>query len=152
MKKILMLAVALMLALSLAACGGNSDTPTTSSGGNGGNSTNPPASQGGNDNTPAFTEGEWPDNDWTAQLPKPAAGTIGKVSSVGSENQTLSIQMTWTREEASAYCDEARSGGFNVNAIAYYEDTPSLSTLLEAENSAGYELSVTETEIRIVKP
>ncbi len=151
MKKIVLLALALVLALSLAACGGN-DNSSTPSGNSGGNTTNPSASQGGNDNTPAFTEGEWPDNDWTAQLPKPTAGTIGKVSTMGSENQTLSIKMTWTREEASAYCDEARSGGFNVNAIAYYEDTPSLSTLLEAENSAGYELSVTETEIRIVKP
>jgi hypothetical protein len=50
MKKALLLVLALMLIISLAACGGNTDNP---SGNGGNNSTNPPASQGGNDTTPS---------------------------------------------------------------------------------------------------
>jgi hypothetical protein len=48
MKKLVLLALALVLALSLAACGGNTDNP---SGNGGNNSTNPPASQGENGTT-----------------------------------------------------------------------------------------------------
>jgi hypothetical protein len=44
MKKTLLLVLALMLVISLAACGGNTDNP---SGNGGNNSTNPPASNGG---------------------------------------------------------------------------------------------------------
>jgi hypothetical protein len=50
MKKIVLLALALVLALSLVACGGNTDTPS-----GGGNSTTPPASNnGGNTNDSLF--------------------------------------------------------------------------------------------------
>jgi hypothetical protein len=87
-------------------------------------------------------------NEWTAQAPKPTAGTIGKVGTEGSENQTLEIKMTWTHQEALSYAKEAMKSGFNVEAYLYEE----LSTCFEGKNAAGYELGVSDTRILIVKP
>jgi predicted small secreted protein len=157
MKKIIALALTLVLALSLAACGGNSDngggsttTPPAQTAGNSSQTTEQPADNG--DKAPTFTAGEWPDNDWTKQVPKPTAGTVGKVSTMGDGDKTLSVAMDWTREEAAAYCDELAAGKFNQNVLAYYKDSTSMSVLLEAESSDGWEVAVSETEIRIYKP
>jgi hypothetical protein len=167
MKKTITIALVLVLvlALSLAACGGGS-------GNSGGSSATPPAtsdnstsspssttpeeSQSGgnsNDKTPEFTEGEWPDNDWTTQVPKPSAGTVGKVGTMGAEDQTLYIRMDWTREDAAAYCDAiADAGKFTAEVYAYYKDSTPNTVLLEAKSSDGWEVAVSETEIRIIKP
>ncbi|MDR0906739.1 MAG: hypothetical protein LBN00_11325 [Oscillospiraceae bacterium] len=148
-KRILSLALALVLTLSLlAACGGGSSTTTPPA-----NSTTtvPPAN-----NTPSggntFTAGEWPDNDWTKQVPKPSAGKIGKIGTKGEGDKTLSIKMDWTREEAAAYCDELVAGNFSQNVLAYYKDSTPTSVLLEAESSDGWSVAVSETEIQIYKP
>ena len=145
MKKIVLLALALVLALSLVACSGNTDN-------DGNNSTNPPASQDSNDNTPAFTKGLWPDNDWTKQVPKPSAGEVGDVGTMGAEDKTLYIVMDWTREEAEAYCDEVIAGKFDQNVLAYYKDSTPNTVLLEAESSDGWQVAISETEIRIYMP
>ena len=70
MKKAITLALVFVLALSLlTACGGNDNgggsttTPPANS------ETTPPASQGGNNNGCK----EWPDNEFTKQVPKPDA-------------------------------------------------------------------------------
>ncbi len=163
MKKFLVIALALILALSLAACGGGSSTTPSSGSG----TSAPPASSSAptssapsstpdntpDSNTPAFVAGEWPDNEWTQQLPKPSAGTVGNVSTAGAENQTLSIKMDWTREEAAAYCDEITAAGlFDQNVLAYYQDSTPMDVLLEAENASGWEVGISVTEIRIIKP
>ncbi len=162
MKKLVIIALVMVLALSLAACGGN-DTPSNS--GNNStstppSSTNTPAqttpsstSESTPDTAPAFVEGEWPDNEWTQQLTEPSAGTVGKIGTMGAENQTLYIKMDWTREEAAAYCDEITAVGmFDQNVLAYYKDSTPMDVLLEAENADAWEVAVSATEIRIIKP
>ncbi|MDR0841069.1 MAG: hypothetical protein LBN26_06765 [Christensenellaceae bacterium] len=162
MKKLIALSLALILALSLlTACGGNSgggsSTPPADN-----TTTTPPADNtpsGGNETAPndsgadaTFAAGEWPDNDWTKQVPKPSAGTIGNVGTMGDGDKTLYIKMDWTREEAAAYCDELVAGNFSQNVLAYYKDSTPMSVLLEAESLDGWEVAVSETEIRIYKP
>jgi len=120
------LAIVMVLAFPLAACGINK--------------------------TPEFISGEWPNNEWTEQLQKPSSGNIGDVGTLGDQDQILSIKMNWTREEAVEYAIEMRDNGFDKNVFAYYEKTPSLTTIFEAENSDGRKLTITESEIRIVKP
>ena len=148
MKKVIFTILIFTLAISFFACSGKNNQATSSSSGGSGNSQ---AAESTN-NAPAFIAGVWPNNEWTAQLPKPNAGTVGNIDTLGARDQTLSIKMDWTRDEAVEYAKEVRANGFNRNVLAYYEDSSSLSTLLEAENSSGFELSITTSEIRIVKP
>ena len=151
MKKVFNLFLILALVLTFAACSKKNNTSAPSSGNSSTNTTTaqPPRNTS---SAPSFTEGVWPDNEWTAQLPKPTDGTVGKIDTRGDRNQTLSINMNWSREEAVEYAKAVRNNGFTINVLAYYEDTPSLSTLIEAKNATGYELTVTTSEIRIVKP
>jgi hypothetical protein len=144
-KTFMLIALLLAVFTVFTACSGKKTTPTANS-----STSTSPISQ--SDKAPAFTAGEWPDNEWTQQVPKPSAGTVGKVSTAGAENQTLSIKMDWTREEAAAYCDELVAGNFNQNVLAYYKDSTPMSVLLEAESSDAWEVAVSETEIRIYKP
>ncbi len=61
--------------------------------------------------------------------------------------------MDWTREEAAAYCDEITAAGmFDQNVLPYYKDATPMEVLLEAENAGGWEVAVSETEIRVIKP
>ena len=167
MKKLLVLALVMILTFSLVACGAkeavqdavrdalpnssNSSTSSSSSASSSANSTAPSSSSASS--AAGFAAGEWPDNEWTQQLTEPSAGTVGNVSTAGSENQTLSIKMEWTREEAAAYCKEITATGmFDQNVLAYYADSTPMDVLLEAENADGWEVGVSITEIRIIKP
>ena len=117
MKKILALALALMMVLSLAACGEKTPAPS------GGDTTDPGTSQQEqqpsdtpDESTPSDTPDntqsgkvdnasvEWPENEWTAIIPK-AADTVMKIDenmSTGMGNAYV-IYMDWTDEDALAY-------------------------------------------------
>jgi ABC-type glycerol-3-phosphate transport system substrate-binding protein len=98
MKKIITLALVLVLALSLLTACGSKD--------NGGGSTATPlASQGGNNNTAK----EWPDNKYTAGLPKPS-GEILDVA-VADKYGYTTVDMKWTKEEAQTYGEALTSAG-----------------------------------------
>lgn len=124
MKKILALTLALMTALSLAACGGGNDDKAPSGGEDkvpGGsqqieqNTPNPGTSQQTEQprNTldksqlsgePDNASVEWPENEWTKIIPK-AADTVMKIDenmSTGMGNAYV-IYMDWTDEDALAY-------------------------------------------------
>jgi hypothetical protein len=91
-------ALVCVLALSLlTACdgknkGGNSTTKPPA------NSSTPGTSQGGNSNAAK----EWPNNKYTAGLPKPVGGKILKVS-VADKYGYMTVDMNWTKEEAESY-------------------------------------------------
>ncbi|MDR0840486.1 MAG: hypothetical protein LBN26_03770 [Christensenellaceae bacterium] len=121
MKKIIALALALMLALSLAACGGNSNNgggsstpPATSD-----NNTTPPASQGGNETTPSNNGGsaEWPaDDEFAKQVPKPN----GIILQAWPQSDRVVVKMDWTADEARAYGAELEAAG--VTKLSEMED------------------------------
>ncbi len=122
MKKILALALALMMVLALAACGGKTD-PAPS----GDNTSDPGTSQQEPSNTPdpgtnepnetlddsdnsqssgepEGTSVEWPENEWTAIIPK-AADTVIKIDENMSTGMgsAYAIYMDWTDEDAHSY-------------------------------------------------
>jgi hypothetical protein len=94
--KILTFAFVLTLALSLTACGGNS-TPS------GGDSTPGTSSTAGNDTAAK----DWPDNAFTAGLPKPS----GKIVNVTVSDTSTSVYLDWTLEEARAYGGSLTAAG-----------------------------------------
>jgi hypothetical protein len=131
MKKLVLLAFALVLALSLVACGGNgNDDPlnrpndTSSSGGN--NSTNPPASNGG-DTTPSGNNGgdsnqgggfnntydnDWPENEYTKLVPRPDF----EVEYCDDEVNGISAKyINTTMESVKAYASQLKAAGFTVD-------------------------------------
>jgi uncharacterized lipoprotein YehR (DUF1307 family) len=134
MKKVITLALALMLALSLAACGGNSDngggsttTPPSNSGTTTPPSNTPSTSQGGNETTPSNNGGNtvgdaagWPDNEFTQQVPKPQYSFTQESS---GDSTTCRTYPDWTKEQAKAYVTELESAGFAINnSVADYDD------------------------------
>jgi ABC-type glycerol-3-phosphate transport system substrate-binding protein len=141
MKKIISIALVLVLALSLlTACGGkdNNSTPSGNSGGNnGGGSTTtpsdttiPPTSQNdGNDTTPSNNDGtssgasvEWPDNDYTKDFPKPNKGTIESAEEVNLGGVYFKIIMNWTLDEAKEYAEQLKAAGFECYLVEDDED------------------------------
>ncbi len=120
MKKVLATVLALVLVFALAACGGDKD-PAPSGNSDPGTSqqepsntpdpgTNEPSDTPDNsDNSQSSgehegTSVEWPENEWTAIIPK-AADTVMKIDenmSTGMGNAYV-IYMDWTDEDALAY-------------------------------------------------
>jgi hypothetical protein len=104
MKKIIILALALVMLLSLfTACGDKTDTGST-----GGNSTAGTSQSGENKGG-----GErWADNDLTKLVPKPNVGTIGEITLNGDD--TCLLSMEWDFEDAKAYVEQAKSAGYTL--------------------------------------
>ncbi|MDR3277914.1 MAG: hypothetical protein LBT12_04005 [Oscillospiraceae bacterium] len=152
MKKLLALALALTLALSLAACGGNSN--------GGGSTTTPPANNstttppnGGDtvpsekpaDNTPAGEE--WPDNEYTQQAPKPT-DPISKYVAPYRYNESTpkrvsfvfqAADATEAQEHMKAYVEQLKSSGFTLDVDV---DT---DTMYYAFNDSGWSVDVSYT-------
>ena len=119
MKKLLVLALALIMVFSLAACGGTL-TPSSLSGG--GDSTMSPASSNDSDSseqsepdTSSAVSSEepsgWPDNEFTRQLPKPDCEF--KENAV-TQSKYCGIYPIFTREEAVAYVAQLENAGFEI--------------------------------------
>jgi hypothetical protein len=121
MKKIIALALTLVLALYLTACGGGS----SNSGNNGGNSTTPPAnstssgdngaSSPANDNGGAsVNEYAWPDNKWTQYMPKPAGALSDDPTEdvPGSASSTCWFTVFGGRDDAKAYVEQLIADGY----------------------------------------
>jgi ABC-type glycerol-3-phosphate transport system substrate-binding protein len=99
-KKLITLALALVLALSLAACGGNSGNSSTPSGNNGGSSTTtPPASQGGNNNGGSSVS--WPSFSWVEDWMK--KDDIGKIVEIDNNIDETVIFVTFENVSADDY-------------------------------------------------
>ena len=120
MKKIVILALALVFALSLVACGGNNDNNST--GGN--NNTNPPASQGGNDtgddkpdmSLPEIEAGskEWPTAYLPKDLPEFNPTSIMMLVNGGPGEISISYTTKTTTAELMEYLNGLKSSGWTL--------------------------------------
>jgi len=116
MKKIVILALALVLALSLVACGGNNDN-NNSTGGN--NSTTPPTSQSGNDTTPSNNGGDekgYPAG-WPNEVPKMDGNVIdGSIhDSDGNISGTATLDGV-SKNNVDDYISTLKSNGFKIDS------------------------------------
>jgi hypothetical protein len=146
MKKIITIALALVLVLSLAACGGNSSgggsstTPPATSD----NSTTPPANSSTTtppsdtpDNSQSADNGDdsskWPDNEYTQQVPTPSFTYTGSNTFMGTFMAEFS---DLTIEGAKSYEEELIASGFSVDeALSTRGDN---NAKIHLENSAGW--------------
>lgn len=62
------------------------------------------------DGSAISTSGEWPDNNFTKDLPVPKAGAV---TAHDLQEDECMIIMTWTAEEAKAYAEELKKAGFD---------------------------------------
>ena len=144
MKKILALALALMLVLSLVACG--NDTGKTPSGSTGNTQTDPPTSQGGTDTTPSndrFTE-----FGLSFDKVEPDGSTSFEVSNDSARSYHIEFAMpeTVTKEVGLAYYKKIydltaaiSEGGTNYKKSGGSAISPEVSPMgtWEDENSAS---------------
>ena len=151
MKKILALALAIMMVLSLAACGGgNEETPSGSGGSTPGSSEQqeqPSDTPDEDKNDGPDVSGEWPDNEWTELVSKPTTGTITGHSYLDSMGLYYVYIADWSLEDAEAYMNELAAIGFVdrfTDGEPEMDDKTSLRKCYEAQmkNSNGYEASV----------
>jgi hypothetical protein len=152
MKKAFILVLALVLALSLAACGGNENTPS------GGNSTTPPTSSSGGTSAPTEStapgnssttapqgNGEkWPDNDWTKQIPNPAWDSLYKTAEVPDMMFSANYR-TVSKEQVSAYVATLKESGYTLNiSESDVADANNVSIVkFGGSNEAGYRVAIT---------
>ena len=126
MKKLIMLALALVLVFSLAACGESTDKDNS-----GGNSTNPPASQGGTE-TPSgnnggeidlskYTPVDVPDWDIVEDWMVPEFGVITKASEMLKDYMySLTVAGT-TTANVESYTNKLIENGMTKTSIYTYE-------------------------------
>ena len=106
MKKLFALLIALMMVFSLVACDlGNTEDP---------NKDNPGTSQNGGENNNGGESIAWPENEFTALIPKPKTGTIAEESSFDNVYfKGINITLTnWSVEDCKAYAEELMAAGF----------------------------------------
>ena len=113
MKKLFALLLAMMLVFSLAACG-NGETPSGDEGGGTSQSDN----QSGEENNEGVA---WPENEFTALIPKPKTGTIAEEDSFENayfkgHKMTLT---NWSVEDCKAYAEELKEAGFTQPGTGY---------------------------------
>ena len=143
MKKFLALTLALMILLSLTACGSDT-TPPADSGGDvqqeqqntpnpveGGeeiaNTAEPEETPNGDgeesaDDEVVPTSGlpiGWPDNDYTKLVPAPDCG--GKVLTSGEIGTLFAIELKWSMEQGLTYAQLLQDAGFGEDCVEKYE-------------------------------
>ena len=139
MKKFLALTLALMMLLSLTACGSDT-TPPADSGGDvqqeQQNTPNPDPVEDEPENPPAPDgDGEesaddevvptsglpigWPDNDYTKLVPAPDCG--GKVLTSGEIGTLFAIELKWSMEQGLTYAQLLQDAGFGEDCVEKYE-------------------------------
>ncbi|MDO4565922.1 MAG: hypothetical protein Q4B42_01195 [Oscillospiraceae bacterium] len=159
MKKLLAAALALVMVFCFAACGANNQG-NEQSGTNGSSSQNenaggtqgPTSQEGGGENAASNAQaGQWPDNDYTAQLPQlPQAVSISDSVENKSEGSYTFNFSTVSLDELAAYTQTLKDEGFASTG----ED--SLDTLegyrFEAVNTAGYRVLLSRDSLVITRP
>ena len=139
MRKFLALTLALMMLLSLTACGSDT-TPPADSGGDvqqeQQNTPNPDPVEDEPENPPAPDgDGEesaddevvptsglpigWPDNDYTKLVPAPDCG--GKVLTSGEIGTLFAIELKWSMEQGLTYAQLLQDAGFGEDCVEKYE-------------------------------
>ncbi len=160
MKKLIALALVLVIALSLAACGGGGSSSSSSRAA----SSTPPASSSAPAQTPpsstpqstpetepeaeAPASVEWPDNDYTAQVPQlPETIEILQAYEIQSQgNFTLDFVEQITYADGEAYAEELTGAGFTVEASAQIDNW-----YFTGDNGAGYKVRLLKNCLIIEK-
>ena len=161
MKKLLFIALFLLLVICFSACGGQ--TPASN------NADSGEAQEKADEIVDAILDGmldegeslvinkeygEWPDNEFTCLVPKPATGLVKmfhKMDNVGivfmiEDFETRSF---WTKDHMKEYVEQLREAGYTVNER--YDD--GIVFFFEADNSDGIHVEVvTGGQIHITIP
>ena len=158
MKKTFAFLLALMMVLSLAACGGDDKTPSSaedktpassqqqaapspdvSQPDNKGNETQAPDTQQGGEDEQADisvpTSGlplNWPDNDYTKLVPAPDCG--GKVLTSGEIGELFAIELKWDMEQGLTYAQLLQDVGFGEDCVEKYEKNGTLDRTANGVN------------------
>jgi len=133
MKKFIILALALIMVLSLAACKIPSVNDIINSAINEAMASQPPAS------TPTPNWGNWPNNEFTALLPTPNFETSFATTSETAFEALVGATVEQLREYAEAVKDK----GFTIGAETSDETFFGITTFqYKAKNSAGYEVDI----------
>lgn len=140
-KLLTIIVLAPMLALSLSNCGNSSETgksaPADDATAVTESTTPTPAATPEAQQTPTFAEGEWPDHEYTRQVPKPSMA-IKDVDASGLTALNLKINFaSATYDEVNAYRDELRKAGFNINENDVIPKSKT-SIVWNAKNSEGW--------------
>jgi len=86
--------------------------------------------------------GQWPDNEFTRQVPKPDFGEL--LGAVTSEESFYVMFMDTELDEVRAYIETVKAKGFTINAETTDETAMGVTALSYiAENSAGYKVEIT---------
>lgn len=84
--------------------------------------------------------GEWPDNEFTQQVPKPAFrifGASGEDDSFGVIFASVSV------DELKAYAEQVRAAGFTIDEEVQDQNTMGVAVYtLSAKNESGYTVSL----------
>lgn len=116
MKKFLALLIAMMMVLSLAACGDDKDPAPSGDEGKTPSSNQqqeqPSGTPDEGDNSGPDVSGEWPDNEWTKLICKPSTGTISRHVYDEKYDRYLISMSDWSLEGAEAYLEELAAMGF----------------------------------------
>ena len=140
MKKLLALALTLMMVLSLAACGGKTDpAPSGNSTSDPGTSQQEPSNTsdpGTADSIPADSGEEWPDNEFTQKVPE-IPFSITSASDDGDGTFTVRFSDA-TIADGKAYGAALQEAGFNVNARGDLDTEDRYS--LFASNADGWSI------------
>jgi len=145
MKRLFALLLALMMVLSLAACGGGEEKPSRSNDDSPASGQQqetpspdvsqpddkdngtpaPDTQQDGKDeqaDVPVPTTGlplDWPDNDYTKLVPAPDCG--GKVLTSGEIGTMFTIELKWDMEQGLTYAQLLEDAGFGDDCVEKYE-------------------------------
>ncbi len=84
--------------------------------------------------------GEWPDNEFTRQVPKPEFTLVG--AALDNDNFAVAFNNV-TLEQIKAYAEKIKDSGFNLNVDV--QDKTVLGVTMytfEADNAAGYHVTI----------
>ena len=105
MKKIIALTLAMiMMMFALAACGEKEPNPSGNGTSDPGTSQQTPSDTSGDNEKVTFTDGEWPDNKWTENIPEPPFA-IGELDYDGGRELVIHFSDV-TYDAMVAYSDE----------------------------------------------
>ena len=162
MKKLLVIALVLLMTLSLAACGNGNESTTTAGNDNSSVPTSTPATEltsaptSAPDNSTAApgANENWPDNEFTKLVPQPTLTMI----SAKTDEKSFSVQFTnATNENIKAYIELVKVAGFNLHAETELETEMGMDQIIfHAQNEAGWNVAITytlsEKGLKITKP
>jgi len=170
MKKLLVIALVLLMTLSLAACGNGNESITTADNDNSSAPTSTPTTElttaptsaptteptSAPDNNTAAPDADenWPDNEFTKLVPQPAI----PMAAATTTEKSFSVKFTdATNEKITAYIELVKVAGFNLHAETELDFEMGMDQVtFHAQNEDGWSIVITytlsEKGLKITKP